>query len=410
MNALSVSRMAGWGGGSFLIGIALHSFFPNRAVGMLLLAAALSFFSIAWLLVRSPRLRSIFFCALFVVIGVWRFESMMGHMPRGLRPLDPKGLARASSPASTADQRDPRYWLVRAKRTFTETATQQFLPDESALLTGILYGEHPFSKTVKDRFRRAGLLHLVAVSGSNVTMLVMMVVPFFLWCRLRRRVAFLVTSFFLFAFVLFVNPSASVVRAAVMGWLVGLAPIVGRIPRPSRLLLLSAVVFVGWQPWALLFDASFALSFLAMWGLLVWSPLIDERMAKWLSWKNVRGIIASTIGATAMTTPYAAWAFGQATIFGLITSVLAIPLVPWIMGLGIFALITSWKIFIFPLRGFLQAILYVARLPDFFGFGNWSHLSTGAITMLGWYALLATIWLSIQRKKRVIHRLDDQKS
>ncbi len=399
----SSARKAGWACSGFLIGIAVHSVLPNRAIGIMAITAVVSLLCVSWLLACDSRVRYIFFCLFFVAIGVWRFESGLISMPRGLRPLDPKGLAHVMLSAGTADKHDPRYWLGRAKRSLTTRASQRFSSDESALLSGILYGERSFSRVLNDRFRRAGLLHLVAVSGSNVTMLVMMVMPLFLWIGLHRRHAFMVTSFFLFGFVLFVGPSASVARAAIMGWLVGLAPIVGRIPRPSRLLLLSAVAFVFWHPWALFFDASFALSFLAMWGLLLWSPLIDEKLSPWITWKNVRAVIASTVGATVMTAPYAAWAFGQMTVFGLVTSVLAVPLVPWIMGLGIVALVSDMQIAIIPLRGFLQAILLIAKIPDSMGFGQWSHLSTGALETFGWYALLMAVWLSVKRKKRLIH-------
>jgi competence protein ComEC len=299
---------------------------------------------------------------------------------------------------------DPRRWLGQWRQELTRRAQQVFPADEAALLTGILYGERGLSKDAKDDFRRAGLLHIIAVSGSNVTIVAVVVMSFLLGFGLSRRFAFAVFSFALIAFVLFVQPSASVVRAAIMGWLIELAPVVGRIPRTSRLLLISAAAFTLWKPWSLLFDAGFALSFLAMWGLLTWSRWLGERSRKIIRYESLREIVSSTIGATLMTVPYTIWAFGQASLYALVTSLLVLPLIPWVMAGGLIALILPFSFSSLPARGGLQFILLIARLPDAIGFGFWMNLSTSFGEMIGWYALIFMIWRLANKKKRLIHK------
>ncbi len=400
----TVSRLGGLIGTSFLIGIALHSLWPYQSVGSLILTAltviAMLLLSFGW---KHPSGKIVGCVFLALVVGVWRFDVTGRSLPRHLIPFSPQGLAYVSGNATTADQTDPRYWLGRARNFFTQRSNQIFPGDEGALLTGILYGERGLTKPTKDNFRRAGLLHIIAVSGSNVTIVVVLVMPMLLWLGLRRKTAFGALTFALIAFVLFVNPYASVVRAALMGWLIELAPLLGRIPRPSRLLLIAAVFFVAWQPWALFYDASFALSFLAMWGLLVWTPWFYERLQKIVPWKGVRQIVSATFGATLMTTPYTAWAFGQVTVFGVITSLLVLPIIPWIMTVGIFALIFPVAIFTLPARGFLDWILWVAKMPNVVPVGVWSNLSTPFSFMIGLYACLFAIWRLVQRKNRLIH-------
>ncbi|MDO8617621.1 MAG: ComEC/Rec2 family competence protein [Candidatus Uhrbacteria bacterium] len=400
----TVSSLAGYAGTAFLMGIALHSFWPYRSFDHLLLTflivGAIALLAFFW---SHARLRCIAFCVLGMALGVWRFDMIRPSLPRGLIPFSSRGLAFLSVPRSLSPSQELSSWLGRGRKFFTGRAQQLFTPNEAALLTGILYGERQFSPTLKEQFRRAGLLHIVAVSGSNVTIIVALLMPIFLAFRLSRKIAFVFLSTALFLFVLFVNPYASVVRAALMGWLLELAPLVGRIPRPSRLLLVAAVVFVAWQPWGLFYDASFALSFLAMWGLLTWTPWFQEHLERVIPWSFIRQTTATTLGATLMTIPYTAWAFRQVTLFGLLTGLLALPLVPWIMILGILSLLLPSIIFILPARGFLDLILVIARIPNLFPFGTWSKLSTPGWVMLGAYALLYAIWLFVQRKKRLIH-------
>ncbi|MFA6429639.1 MAG: ComEC/Rec2 family competence protein [Patescibacteria group bacterium] len=404
---LVFATAAGWLGLAFLGGILLHSFWPYVAVSVLVFVAGsvvgVGLVSSGWVKVMRPA-TFVGLILLSFLFGLWRFDAVRPSLPRGLKPLSSKGLAYV--PASARDRLSLGAW-----RTSLTTRIQTFFPgDEGALLSGILYGERGLSKEAKDDFRRAGLLHIIAVSGSNVTIVATIVMLGLLGIGLSRRFAFLLFSFVLTVFVLFVQPSASVVRAAIMGWLIELAPVVGRLPRASRLLLVAAVTFSFWKPWALLYDASFALSFLAMWGLLTWGRWIDDRLRNVLPWDLIRGILASTIGATVMTVPYAAWAFGQVSGFALVTGLFVLPLIPWIMGAGTVALFLPCAMTVLPTRGFLLAVLSIARLPDIIGFGYWSNVSLDWMEMLGLYLLIFVIWRFINSRKRLIHRKGDNKS
>ena len=233
----------------------------------------------------------------------------------------------------------PSRWDVRsmltAWREFLTTRIVRLFPhDEGTLLTGMLYGDQDLTSAQRETLRRAGLTHLVAVSGSNVTIVTTVLLSLVLAMGFRRRHAFWVVTIGILAFLGFVGFSASVMRAGLMGWLVLFARHVGRTPLASRLLLLSAVALVTFNPWILGFDAGFALSFLATWGLMSWTPLLAERI-QWIPEKfGLREMFAMTSGATLMTLPYLAWAFHRMSLAGLLTNMFAIPLVPFIMLWG----------------------------------------------------------------------------
>lgn len=381
----------------FLVGIASHSLWPYVAVpfvwlGWFTLGACTLFFMSTHPVVRVAGL-----IALACLFGVWRFELARPALPKNLKPLDPKGFGYVWK----APERDGlQGWLATGRATLHERAARLFPQDQAALLTGILYGDKGLSQAMHTRFQEAGLLHIIAVSGSNVTILVVFIVPVLLAFGVSRKASFLFLSAALILFTLFVQPSAAVVRAAIMGWLVELAPVVGRSVRASRLLLVAAVVFTLWHPWALFYDPSFALSFLAMAGLLTWGRWINQKLATRVSSDTLREIISSSISAALFTTPYTVWAFHQATVWSLPTGLIVLPLVPWVMATGALALCFPFAPFVMVARGFLDAILLVAVIPRSMGIGYWNNVQISWWIAMSAVLSLLWIWRLLQARDR----------
>lgn len=290
-----------------------------------------------------------------------------------------------------------------AWRRLTTARIERLYPHEDAtLLSGILYGDQELSRDQRERMRRAGLLHLVAVSGSNVTIVVNLLLAALLGVGLHRRRAFWVATCSIVAFLGFVGFSASVVRAGIMGWLALFARQRGRIPSASRLLLITATVMTFVNPWLLVFDAGFALSFLATWGILSWTAVIAER-ATWLPKRfGVREAFATTAGATLMTAPYLAWAFGRLSLAGLFTNLLAFPLIPWLMFWG--AISAAWGqvpgsiLLSLPAYGMLRMLDWIARLADLVPFLDFQFRPFGFVLCAAWYLVLCYIWRSLRAK------------
>lgn len=282
-------------------------------------------------------------------------------------------------------------------------------PSEAALLAGILYGDQDFASEQRDLYQRAGLMHLVAVSGSNVTIVVSILLVLFCRLGLHRRQAFWLTSLGLAVFVGFVGFSASVLRAAFMGFLILVARQVGRLATTSRLLLIAAIVLCLFNPWALAFDAGFALSFLATWGILSWTPLFTKRLKFLPNTLGLREIMATTCGATLMTAPYLAWAFDRQSLFGLIANLLALPLIPWTMLWGLLVVVAaktpvSWFASL-PAWGLLKTINLIAGLADHFSWLDLRFQSYSFYFMAATYLCLWQLWSALSRGEENIGSL-----
>ncbi|MDD2786243.1 MAG: ComEC/Rec2 family competence protein [Patescibacteria group bacterium] len=312
------------------------------------------------------------------------------------------------SPKDLTVIKPPAWWDVRQSfvelRAWTNLRIKSILPgDEGALIAGMLYGERGMSQQSNNLFRNAGLTHLIAVSGSNITIVASIVFAILLGIGLWRRQAFWVTTVTLLAYVTFTGFSASVARAAVMGWLVLFARYIGRRPKTWHVLLVSAFALCLLDPWMLAFDAGFALSFLATIGLMSWSPIFS-RLLKFLpEIGGLREAAATTISATLMTTPYMAFAFEKISLAGLVTNLIAVPLVPWAMLFGAISAawgqLYGWQFVTLPALGVAKLIFWSAHLSDYVPWLLMEIQRMNFVLLVATYFLLTWIWFKLRAKK-----------
>lgn len=345
---------------AFIVGISVHSAVLWWHIPTVVWIGSAIFLTIGIAVALSRRIKIMFLILAACAGGVWRFD--VASRPR-LAWLDGNAFVIENSTPNV----EPFTTLGHWRNQITLRIASVMPRNEAMLVSGMLYGGSGLSKQQKTAFRDAGLMHLVAVSGSNVTVVVQFVALVVFQLRLRRRHGFWVTTFVLAAFVGFVGCSASILRAAFMGWLVLLAREVGRLSSPVRLLMVAATVILLINPWQLAFDVSFGLSFLAMCGLLFWTPLFAERL-RWLPEQfSIRETVATTVGATLMTVPYIAWVFHRVTLAGLVTNVLALPLVPFVMLWGVVAAVWGkwfgFQVVAAPAYGLAWSIERIAELP-----------------------------------------------
>ncbi len=166
-----------------------------------------------------------------------------------------------------------------------------------ALIPGMVLGDtSKQSADFKNSMRRSGLTHLVAVSGANFALVSAFVLWMmqFLFARMKFRLS--ATAISLIAFIALVRPSPSVLRAAAMAavLLVAQGTKKGRDSLPALGFAMAAVVVV--DPWQAR-DAGFALSVLATAGLLLFAPVLIEKLSIHLPGKLAQAL-APPIAAT----------------------------------------------------------------------------------------------------------------
>lgn len=215
------------------------------------------------------------------------------------------------------------------------TATAEALPaDQAGLLPGLVVGDvSALPQEVKDEFTAAGLSHLTAVSGANISIVLGAVLLVVRGIGVGPRAGALLAGVALAAFVVVARPSPSVLRAAAMGCIALLALTTGRRKQAIPALAGSVIVLLALFP-ALAVDFGFALSVAATAGLVLVSPVLVERLRArgWPRWLAETWAVA--VAAFVVTAPLVAAMSGTVSVVSIVANVLVAPVVAPITIVG----------------------------------------------------------------------------
>ena len=192
-------------------------------------------------------------------------------------------------------------------------------------------------------FQTTGLTHLLAVSGSNLTLVLAFALFVGRWCGIRAHgLTWLGLGTVVF-FVLLARPEPSVLRAAAMG-VVALAGLsAGSRRRGMRALSVAVMVLLLVDPW-LARSVGFLLSSLATAGILLLAPAWRDAMTQWMP-RLLAEAIAVPLAAQLVCTPAIAAISGQVSLIAVVANLAAAPAVgpTTVVGLlaGLAAVVTD---------------------------------------------------------------------
>ncbi|HDH31716.1 MAG TPA: ComEC family competence protein [Candidatus Wolfebacteria bacterium] len=214
---------------------------------------------------------------------------------------------------------------------------QKVLPAENAaFLSGITLGERAeFSKEFKEAMSKSGTTHLVALSGYNITILVV-AIAYILSSFVSRRLVFWLTLLIIIGFVIMTGAEASVVRAAVMGGIILLAKRANRLYSFRNAIAIAGFLMVLENPKVLSFDIGFQLSFMALLGIVYLRPAIQKffkfsEKPGFLLWKEN---FLTTFSAQLFVLPLLVLYFGNFSPISLLSNILILSVIPLTMTLG----------------------------------------------------------------------------
>ncbi|WP_309570879.1 DNA internalization-related competence protein ComEC/Rec2 [Deinococcus sp.] len=256
-------------------------------------------------------------------------------------------------------------------------------------------GRQDFSQgyTVRDGFNRAGLAHLMALSGQNVALITGVLIWLFGFLGWPPAVRYGVPAALLTGYLALVGLSPSITRAVIMGGVVLVALAVGRGKvDPYGLSALAALVCLLLFPLWLL-DIGFQLSFLAVLALTLAGRAAERLPHTWPIW--LRSALAATVLAELATLPVIAGAFGQLPLVGLPANLLAGPIMAALVPVGFLAgllgpLAAPLNVLIGPLA---DALLWVARTARQFPVLTWGHVAPAGVIAYAVCAFSGVLWL-----------------
>lgn len=221
------------------------------------------------------------------------------------------------------------------RRTLTRGA-QSLRPDRRALLAGFLLGDQrEISPAVESDFRGAGLTHLLAVSGQNLSFLLAAAGPALRRMRLRARFVASLSLIALFAVMTRAEPS--VLRASAMASIACWSAFAGQPVARVRTIGLAVAALLLVDP-MLARSVGFQLSVGASLGLVTLAAPIAARLRgpRWLAEP-----LAVTLAAQVGVAPILLTTFGGMPVITPIANLLAVPvagpLTAWGLGAGLAA-------------------------------------------------------------------------
>lgn len=283
---------------------------------------------------------------------------------------------------------------------------------EAALARGFVLGEDDRidAATVED-FRRAGLSHLLAVSGQNVALLTLLAMPLLavLGMPLRTRLLWVLAA--IAVYVPLAGGGPSIVRAGVMGALSVLATLAGRQASRFYALAVAAAITSAIEP-SVATDVGWQLSFAAVLGILAFARPLRGAIVSRIGSRGGRGALAEaaavTIAATLTTAPLIAFHFEAVSTTTLLANLLAMPAVAPAMWLGMLVSIGA-QVPGFPAEvpNAIAAPLlaYIAEVARWCGAPSWAYPSVhlGLAGLLAAYVALSVLALGIPALLRRRH-------
>lgn len=283
------------------------------------------------------------------------------------------------------------FWL-RGK--FMENISKVIFSPEKDLASGLLLGTRGgFDTEMKNEFITTGTIHIVALSGYNISIVSENVMKFF-GLFFSQFVSIILGIFVIILFIVMTGGAETSIRAGIMGSIMLFGRITGRTYDAGRALVIAALLMISYDL-RVVTDISFQLSFLATMGILFITPKVIGWFRLFPVRFKIRENIAMTMSATISVLPILLYSTGIFSFVSIPANILILPFIPATM---LFSFLAGAVGFISPFLSILFAFIsqlllsYMLSVVHFFAslpFASINIKSFPLILTLTIYAFLA---------------------
>ena len=226
-----------------------------------------------------------------------------------------------------------KYQLLSLKEKILSNVSLVIPEPHSALLGGLTFGaKRSMPSELLEDFRKTGIIHIVVLSGYNVTIVADAIMRVFSFLPFLFGIGFGVLG--IMGFAIMAGASATVVRASLMAILVLLARATGRIYEITIALFAAGFLMLLHNPKILRFDASFQLSFLATIALIYVVPIIEPHLKFFPKKWKIREVASATIATQIFVLPLLLYKMGLFSVVSLPVNLLILLFIPATMFFG----------------------------------------------------------------------------
>ncbi|MFP4845164.1 ComEC/Rec2 family competence protein [Winogradskyella sp. PE311] len=253
-----------------------------------------------------------------------------------------------------------------------------FKDKELSIINALLLGQRQtIDKTIYNNYVNSGTIHILAVSGLHVGVLLWILNFLFrplLYLKYGNYIRPLVLIIILWSFAIIAGLSPSVTRAVTMFSVISIAMHLKRPANIYNTLVISAFIILLFKP-TFLFEVGFQMSYLAVLGIVSVQPIIYKLWKpKFLVSDKLWQIFTVTLAAQAGVVPISLFYFHQFPGLFFISNIVVIPFLGLILGFGLLVIVlallnilpefvvTTYSYIIESLNNF---IAWVAQFEDF---------------------------------------------
>lgn len=234
-------------------------------------------------------------------------QMTTGKQGASLRPMENKRFLRQ---------------MAEIRKSYRERMETVMPKSDAAALFAMLFGGYEGLKPeLVEAFTATGIVHILSVSGSHVSLVAAVMAWLGTFLRLPKPAQCMLVLGVIAVYCVLAGCVPPVIRSGIMGGLAFLALALERENDARRILLLTGLGMLLCSP-LLLFHISFQLSFSATSGLLYVAPSLRRWMEERQLPKFVAGSLAITVAAQVFTIPIIAWYFNQLSLSSLLANLL----------------------------------------------------------------------------------------
>ena len=242
---------------------------------------------------------------------------------------------------------------------------KDIMPEDNAnTIYAMLFGGYnDIDQELLDAFATTGIIHILSVSGSHISLLIGFILSLGNLVKLPQKISLVILISVIVFYAILCGCVPPVIRASVMGLLSAIALNFNRQYQAANLLSITALIMLLLEP-LLLFHISFQLSFASTAGLIYVMPILVQKFA--FLPRFIADNLALTLSAQIMAFPLIAWYFNSLSLSSLLANLIIMPPLEFVIILGLLGTMLNICL---PFIHFLQQILFVfaSVLFDFAG-------------------------------------------
>lgn len=287
-------------------------------------------------------------------------------------------------------------WSI-IRQNILSNVDQMFKHEEASLAKALFIGyKKELTEGTRQAFSRAGLSHIMAVSGMHVGFIVApfwLLIPWLWRWTWGKYLGLVILTLLLFSYAGITGFSASVSRASIMAWLLTYGKLFQKIRHSVNLLAVAAIILLIIQP-SDLFDVGFQLSFSAVMIILLVMPEAQRLIPLRYRYNQVGGLMTIILISVIVQVglyPILSVYFGEFSLMGPIANALVVPLLGIVVPAGLLiSILCNWFEYVSGLISvpISWALNWIGEVAMHTGGTSWSYLTVTGIN--GW---LFPVWL-----------------